>query len=136
MYIGKFDAKSTIHDQSPCVHEEQFQECLDELKQAMQRSNVTSKSTEAIETLSNPGLKQQKEVHCDVHVENQVLNSDVVNNSDMDVISKLPESKEKLIEPRNSSRSLPHIFNKTINPSLDDEDGEVWRYVQNMIISI
>ena len=114
MYIGKFDAKSTIHDQSPCVHEVQFQECLDELKQVMQRSNVTSKSTEAIETLANPGLKQQKEVQCDVHVENQVLNSDVVNNSDMDVISKLPESKEKPIEPRGSSRSLPHIFIKQL----------------------
>ena len=126
MYVGKLDAKSTSHDDNPCVPVEQFQECLGELKQAMQRMN----SNEAIDTLSNLSLKQQKEGHCDDCVEVEELNSDINNTSDMDVVSKLPESEEEIpLKPRGSSRSLPRIYYKTTNPSLDEEDGGVWRYV-------
>ena len=118
------DAESTSHDQNPCVPAEQFHECLDKLKQGMQKINDDD---EVIDTLSNLSLKQQKEGHCDDCVEVEKLNSDA---SDTDVVSKFPESKEGIpIKPRGAYRSLPRIYYKTTNPSLDEEDGEVWRYV-------
>ena len=101
---------------------EKLQGCFDELKQKLQTVNITS--DDIVVTTSNPILHQQKEIS---HEKKEMLNSntsDVVDNSD--VTSKSSKENPSVSQ---RMRSLPRIYNATINPSLDDEDGEIWRYI-------
>jgi len=120
------------YDEDPSVFAEQFCECSFDEK--LQKINIGSSN--AATTLSSTVLKQQKEV-CDEQIptakeELNNITSDVVNNSD--VISR--SKSLDLLDPINAksilakgSRSLPRIFYLTSNPSLDDQDGDLYKYV-------
>ena len=34
------------------------------------------------------------------------------------------------------ARSLPHVYNMVRSPSADDDDGDAWRYVNEIILRI
>ena len=100
-----------------------LQECLDELKQNLEGINITSTSNEEIDTLSNRSLRRQKKIQDD---DAFVLNSDAIDD-DATTFTLLKSSKEEPIQ----SQTLPRIYRATTDPSIDDHNGEVWRYVEN-----
>ena len=119
------DTETVGSDEDSSVAVEQLQGCFDELKQKLQRVNITSK--DQISTASNPVLLQQKEIFQDDFEKKEILNSNIT--SDVDDVTSEPESSEEKPIVSQRLQSLPLIYNVTTNPSLDDQDGEVWKYV-------
>lgn len=107
---------------------EKLQGCLDELKQKLQKINLTSRSTEISDTASHPGLKHQKKAHHDDPAKEEVLDSDADSTSDNNDLSRSPQSSngKTLLCQR---CSLPLIYSIMSSPSIDDQGGEVWGYV-------
>lgn len=102
-----------------------MQGCFDELQQKLQRVNISSEGTVST-AASNPVVShQQKENFHDCSEKEQILTiSNVADNSD--ITSELPQ---EVPIGRERYRSLPLIYNITTNPSIDDQDGVVWKYV-------
>ena len=116
--VDKLDTEAVSH--GPHVPAEQLQGCLDELKQKLKAVNVTSRPTEAVDTAS----KQQKKAHHDA------LTKEKVFNSDADGASDKSDASNKIKTQSQNPHSLPLIYRVMSNPSVDDQDGEVWRYVR------
>ena len=132
--VGKSGSEIATQDHHPPVPINLLQECLDEVKQNLEGINITSTSNEAADALSNPSLRRQKKIqHDDAFVEEEELNSDVIEDDDT-AFTLLQSSQEKPIQSQ-SSHFLPRIYRATTNPSIDDHDGEVWRYVETNVVS-
>ena len=117
--VDELDAETVSH--GPHVPVEQLQGCLDELKQKLKAVNVTSRPTKAVDTAS----EQQKKAHHDALTKEKVFNSDADGASD-----KSDASNETKALSQNPC-SLPLIYRVMSNPSVDDQDGEIWRYVRS-----
>ena len=89
---------------------------VDELQMKLQRVSITSDTDFAA---SNPLPLAHQQVSQNNSPREEILNSDTVDNSDN--ASEPAESRR--------IRSLPRIYVVTVNPSLDDEDGEIWKCV-------
>ena len=119
------DAETVGSDEDSSVAVEQLQGCFDELKQKLQRVNITSK--DQISTASSPALHQQKKIFHDDFEKEEILNGSIT--SDVGNVTSEPESSEEKSIVSEKLQSLPLIYNVTTNPSLDDQDREVWKYV-------
>lgn len=120
--IDKSGGAIATQDHDPCVPINLLQECFNEVKQNLRGINITSTSNEAF---SKPSLRRQKKLqHDDAFVEEEGLNSD-----DGDATFTLLESSKEDPILSQSLHSLPRIYRVTTDPSVDDHDGEVWRYV-------
>ena len=98
--VDELDPKTVDNDEDSSVAVQNLQGCIDELKQKMQRVNIKP-------TASYPVSHQLKD-------------------DDPEKEEMPPQfSKEKV----NERQSLPLIYSVTTNPSIDDQDGEVWKYV-------
>ena len=116
----QLDAETVSNDGGSSAAVGKLQGCFDELKQKLQRVNITSDHT--VSTAPLPVLKET------LSERKEMLNSitsDVVNKSD--VISESPESTNEESNLSQGLRSLPLIYNVGTNPSIDDQDGEVWK---------
>ena len=119
--VNKSGGETATQDHDPCLPINLLQECLDEVKQNLQGISITSTSNEAVDTLSNLSVRRQKKIqHNDAFVEEEKLNSDIIDDDDT-------SSKERPILTQ-SSNFFPRIYRATNDPSVDDQDGEVWRY--------
>ena len=116
--VDELDTEITIPDENSPVPAEHLRNCMDELKQKLQRISIAP--NEAIDTVSNPDLKRHNHL--------TFTEEELVNNNDIDVTSKSPESnKQKQILPR-SVESLPNVITDV------DQDKKVWRYVCTYVI--
>ena len=125
IFVDELDTETGSHGSH--VPAEQLQGCVDELKQKFEAMNVTSRPTEAVDTISNPGLKQPNKIYCGALAKEKVFNSVDSTSDNSDASKSLESSKEKKIPPQ-STRSLPLIYKVLSNPSFDDQDGYVWGY--------
>ena len=118
------DAETTSYDEDPFVPVEQLQEYFDELKQKLQRINSTCNNTAT--TVTGQKQKEVLRLHDE---EKKVLNTITSDASNDNGTSKSPECNKDMSILFQGQRSLPHIYSLLNNPSIDDLDGDVWRYV-------
>ena len=88
----------------------------DELQLKLQRLGITSDTDFAT---SDPFSIAHQQVSHTNSAREEMLNNNSANNGD----HAFESAESRRVQ------SLPHIYDVTVNPSVDNEDGEIWKYV-------